>query len=702
MSVTNQATQTVTALGDGTTVNFTIGFTFQDNADVHVFLQDQTTTPYVTTEVIQGTGSSKFTISGGDPGTTIVMGTAPSTTQLLVIQRIMAFTQTVDYVETDAFPATDHEAQMDKQVLLLQQMESQVSRGIIAPNSLLPSWRSVIAGLPLIPNSVLAIDTDGLGVQQGPTIDVLVSGAAAAAASATSAASAAASAATAQTAATSASTSATASATSATASATSATASATSAATSATAAAASAASALSSTLPSGQIIVGSVSNVATGVSPSGDVTISDSGAIAVTAVGGSTAANVHAAEGLVNGSQSGSKVFASPSGGGSGAPTFRALVAGDVPTLNQSTTGTASNVTGTVAIANGGTGQTAKTAAFDALQPMSASGDIIYGGTSGSGTRLAKGSDGQVLTLASGLPSWGTGIALKAPTLQTFSSTGTQQGWMLTVTSANATVGATYTNNGHSFTIQGTISAGTSLFVLGAGSLSGTTLTKSAGTGDATITFSASAATGLYVTPAGPAPLYIRVRIVGGGGGGGGSSTGAANNGGTGGSGLGSFFGANFLLSAGGAGGGQFGVAGGSGGAASVGSGTIGGMAFSGTAGSPGQGWITLGSEFPLGGSGGSSPFGGAGAGGTAGSQAGNNAVTNTGSGGGGSGGSQGVFRAASGGGAGAYIDVTITSLASGYPYIVGAGGAAGTAGTTGTIGGTGASGLIEVFEHYQ
>ena len=38
--------------------------------------------------------------------------------------------------------------------------------------------------------------------------------------------------------------------------------------------------------------------------------------------------------------------------------------------------------------------------------PMTASGDIIYGGTSGAATRLVKGSDTQVLTLASGLPSW--------------------------------------------------------------------------------------------------------------------------------------------------------------------------------------------------------------------------------------------------------------------------------------------------------
>lgn len=38
--------------------------------------------------------------------------------------------------------------------------------------------------------------------------------------------------------------------------------------------------------------------------------------------------------------------------------------------------------------------------------PMTASGDVIYGTTAGAPARLAKGTDGQVLTLASGLPSW--------------------------------------------------------------------------------------------------------------------------------------------------------------------------------------------------------------------------------------------------------------------------------------------------------
>lgn len=61
-----------------------------------------------------------------------------------------------------------------------------------------------------------------------------------------------------------------------------------------------------------------------------------------------------------------------------------------------------------IALGSGGTGATTKAGAFDALSPMTTSGDIIYGGASGTGTRLAKGSDGQVLTLASGVPSWAT------------------------------------------------------------------------------------------------------------------------------------------------------------------------------------------------------------------------------------------------------------------------------------------------------
>jgi hypothetical protein len=57
-------------------------------------------------------------------------------------------------------------------------------------------------------------------------------------------------------------------------------------------------------------------------------------------------------------------------------------------------------------LGGGGTGATTKAAAFDALSPMTASGDIIYGGASGTGTVLPRGSDGTFLTLSSGIPTW--------------------------------------------------------------------------------------------------------------------------------------------------------------------------------------------------------------------------------------------------------------------------------------------------------
>ncbi|WMW77963.1 hypothetical protein RF683_00530 [Flavobacterium sp. 20NA77.7] len=85
------------------------------------------------------------------------------------------------------------------------------------------------------------------------------------------------------------------------------------------------------------------------------------------------------------------------------------VVSSSLTSVGTITTGTWNGTT--IAIANGGTGQTTKTAAFDALSPMTTSGDIIYGGTSGTGTRLAKGTDGQVLTLSSGVPTWSSGVS---------------------------------------------------------------------------------------------------------------------------------------------------------------------------------------------------------------------------------------------------------------------------------------------------
>ena len=89
-------------------------------------------------------------------------------------------------------------------------------------------------------------------------------------------------------------------------------------------------------------------------------------------------------------------VLAAPNGS-AGAPTFRAIVAADIPTLNQNTTGTAAGLSSTLAIASGGTGQTTQTAAFDALAPTTTKGDLIVSNGTDN-VRLGVGTDAYVLT----------------------------------------------------------------------------------------------------------------------------------------------------------------------------------------------------------------------------------------------------------------------------------------------------------------
>jgi hypothetical protein len=86
-------------------------------------------------------------------------------------------------------------------------------------------------------------------------------------------------------------------------------------------------------------------------------------------------------------------VLAAPNGS-AGTPTFRAVVAADIPTLNQNTTGTAANVTGTVAIANGGTGATSAATALTNLGAYPDSNPSGY--TSNAGTVTSVGGTGTV------------------------------------------------------------------------------------------------------------------------------------------------------------------------------------------------------------------------------------------------------------------------------------------------------------------
>ena len=299
-------------------------------------------------------------------------------------------------------------------------------------------------------------------------------------------------------------------------------------------------------------------------------------------------------------------------------------------------------------------------------------------------------------------------VNFTAPTIQKFIANPTgATNYAFVCSSANATLGATFTNNGQTFTVLATIAAGLLLFCSGTGTPAASgTLTKSAGTGDSTITFSAFL--GAYI-PTSSLIKYVRVRGVGGGaGGGGGGDSGTAGSGGAGGN---SLFGTSLLAANGGA----AGLAGnpptgGAGGSASLGTGPT-GTALSGGSGTGGGLLQATTAAGQNGGGGGSSHFGGAGAGGQWGG-AGTAAVANTGGGGGGGGNGSTTTNqrfSGGGGGAGGFVDCLISGStwitmisAGGASFQIGAAGTAGTAGTAGSAGGAGSLGYWEVTEFYQ
>ncbi len=95
------------------------------------------------------------------------------------------------------------------------------------------------------------------------------------------------------------------------------------------------------------------------VLPSGSITGTAANVTGIVAIanGGTGAATQQAAINALAGTQVVGKYLRSDGTN----TTLASIVAADVPTLNQSTTGTASNVTGTVAVGNGGTGATTLT-----------------------------------------------------------------------------------------------------------------------------------------------------------------------------------------------------------------------------------------------------------------------------------------------------------------------------------------------------
>jgi hypothetical protein len=151
-------------------------------------------------------------------------------------------------------------------------------------------------------------------------------------------------------------------------------------------------------------------------------------------------------------SQTANTFLAAPNGA-AGVPTFRAMVAADVPTLNQNTTGTAANVTGTVAVANGGTGATTAANALTNLGAYAASNPSGYITTAGARSAVsftagsgAYNSTTGVFTIPTNTNQLTNGAGFGTGTVTSVSGTGTVSGLTLSgtvTTSGSLTLGGT-------------------------------------------------------------------------------------------------------------------------------------------------------------------------------------------------------------------------------------------------------------------
>ncbi len=146
---------TVSYAGNDVTVAFAIPFPFEVNSHIKVY------------SVVDATGVetliSTYSLSGAGGLTgTCTMDVAPATGETLFIRRELPLTQEVDYTDNDAFGAATSEAALDRLVMLVQQLRTDLNRALVKEGQ-------VGTDFDADSNKIINV-TDGVDVQDAMTV----------------------------------------------------------------------------------------------------------------------------------------------------------------------------------------------------------------------------------------------------------------------------------------------------------------------------------------------------------------------------------------------------------------------------------------------------------------------------------------------------------------------------------------------------
>ena len=112
--------------GDGIQVDYLYTFKIQQNSDLKVEIEGVNGT--ITTQTL----TTHYTVSGAgtDGGGTVTFVTAPASTDTIVFTLTIGLDQATDFVERDAFKATNSETALDKRTLLAQELAEKAGRAV--------------------------------------------------------------------------------------------------------------------------------------------------------------------------------------------------------------------------------------------------------------------------------------------------------------------------------------------------------------------------------------------------------------------------------------------------------------------------------------------------------------------------------------------------------------------------------------------